>query len=136
MIRVAQVMSRKIVTVSLSDAPEDAARLMRRHACESLPVRHRGRLVGIVGLADVESTPHGHAPRRLEAVMAREVLTVRPQTPLAEAARLMRDWRAPALPVIAHERLVGIITESMLIAYLANLVDAASRPRRPRRTLA
>jgi CBS domain-containing protein len=68
--------------------------------------------------------------------MTREVLTVLPQTPLAEAARLMRDWRTPALPVVAHERLVGIVTESMLIAYLANLADDAARPRRLRRSIA
>jgi CBS domain-containing protein len=136
MIRVAHVMSRRIVTVSPSDSVEDAARLMRRHACEYLPVRHRGRVVGILGRGDVvETSPDVVSRRRIEAVMAREVVTVRPQTPLAEAARLMRDWRTPALPVVAHERLVGILTDSMLNAYLADLVDDAARPRRPRRAI-
>lgn len=140
MIRVAHVMSRRIVTVSPSDSVEDAARLMRRHACEYLPVRHQGRVVGILGRGDIVETAPGTVADdvvsrpRIEAVMTREVLTVRPQTPLAEAARVMRDWRTPALPVVADERLVGIVTESMLIAYLADLVDDAARPRRPRHT--
>ncbi len=133
MIRVAHVMSRRIVTASPSDSVEAAARLMRRHACEYLPVRHRGRVVGILARGDVvETSPDVVSRRRIEAVMAREVLTVRPQTPLAEATRVMRDWRTPVLPVVAHERLVGIVTESMLIAYLADLVDDAARPRRSR----
>jgi CBS-domain-containing membrane protein len=132
-IRVAQVMSRRIATVSPTDDCQRAVRLMTQHACEYLPVVQQGRVIGLVGRADVESPdrPRG----RVETVMSREVLTVRPHTPLAEAARLVRDWRTPALPVVAGKHVAGIVTESMLIAYLADLLDGTAHARRLRRVV-
>lgn len=46
-------------------------------------------------------------------VMSTGAATVRPDTPLAEAAHLMVEHKISGLPVVdSHERLVGIISES------------------------
>jgi acetoin utilization protein AcuB len=50
--------------------------------------------------------------RPVEEIMKHPVLTVALLTPIEEAARIMRDKKIGALPVVDGERLVGIITES------------------------
>jgi len=53
-------------------------------------------------------------------VMAREVLTIAPDVPVGDGARLMRRERIGALPVVDDRRLVGILTRSdVLDAFLA-----------------
>ena len=63
--------------------------------------------------------------------MTRKVLTVDPDTPLDDAARLLRRERIGALPVVSAGRVVGIVTRSDLLEALAELLaeDAADRPR-------
>jgi CBS domain-containing membrane protein len=48
-------------------------------------------------------------------VMTTDVQTIAPDAPVKEAARLMRLKRVGCLPVIAEERLAGIITEYDLL---------------------
>lgn len=53
---------------------------------------------------------------KIEDVMTRGVITVRPDAPIHEAARLMTEHRVSGLPVIDEAgRLVGIISEGDLI---------------------
>jgi CBS domain-containing protein len=42
--------------------------------------------------------------------MTREVITIPPDTSLAQAHKLMREKRIRRLPVVDHDRVVGIIT--------------------------
>jgi acetoin utilization protein AcuB len=44
--------------------------------------------------------------------MAKTVLTVSPETPIDEAAKLMREHRLGGLPVVSEGKLAGIITET------------------------
>ncbi len=48
-------------------------------------------------------------------VMTRSVITVGPDRPAREAARLMLDHKIGALPVLDDGRLVGIITETDIV---------------------
>jgi CBS domain-containing protein len=43
-------------------------------------------------------------------VMIRDVVTVPPDLPLAKAAQLMVERRIHRLPVVEHEKLVGIVS--------------------------
>ncbi len=42
--------------------------------------------------------------------MTREVITISPDTSLAEAHKLMQEKRIRRLPVVEHDRIVGIVT--------------------------
>ncbi len=54
---------------------------------------------------------------RANEVMTAEVVTVSPETAVAEAVKLMLDRRVSGLPVVdAGGRLVGVITEGDLLA--------------------
>jgi acetoin utilization protein AcuB len=68
--------------------------------------------------------------------MTHDVLTVEPDTPLDDAARLLRRERIGALPVVSGGRIVGIVTRSDLLEALVQLLaeEAADRPRPGSRT--
>ncbi|HEY3516934.1 MAG TPA: CBS domain-containing protein [Gammaproteobacteria bacterium] len=48
---------------------------------------------------------------RIQDVMTAEVSFVRPDTPILEIARKMRDGDIGATPVVENERLVGMVTD-------------------------
>jgi CBS domain-containing protein len=53
---------------------------------------------------------------RIEEIMTRDVITVRPTTPIHTAARLMVEHRVSGLPVVDDDgKLVGIISDGDLI---------------------
>lgn len=49
--------------------------------------------------------------RTVDEVMTRDPRTVGPETPISEAARLMRDDDVGILPVVEGDRLVGTLTD-------------------------
>ncbi len=93
--------------------------------CKSARIRRlpvvnaEGRVVGIVTRNDIElflsKAPSPGILKRqhsVEQVMISPVITVAPDYPLEEAARLMVTHRIGSLPVVENDRLVGIITET------------------------
>ena len=54
--------------------------------------------------------------KTVESIMTQDVVRVRPETPLTEAARILRDHQFNGLPVVNEKNvLVGIVTEFDLI---------------------
>lgn len=59
---------------------------------------------------------------RAADVMHPLVWTVTPDTPVAEACRIMRDHRVRHLPVVdAHERIVGMLSDRDLLRVVVDL---------------
>ena len=52
---------------------------------------------------------------RIQDVMTAEVSFVRPDTPILEIARKMRDGDIGATPVVENERLVGMVTDRDIV---------------------
>ena len=119
-------MSKDVVTAPPELPIMEARDLMKRKNIRRLPVvDKRGRLVGIVTQGDIqEASPSDVtslsiwelnyllARITLEEIMTREVVTITPDTPVEEAALLMREKKVGGLPVVEDDKLVGIITES------------------------
>lgn len=63
----------------------------------------------------------------VKQVMHTDVVTVTPDTPLAEAARMMLERRIGCLPVVRDRRLVGILSEG---DFLSMITEAEVRPDR------
>ena len=101
-------------------APEesigDAEAVMRRGRFRHLPVVAGGELVGVVSERDLHGAEGGDdAVRRgrpVRTVMTADVLTIGPNDPLEQAARLMLENKIGCLPVVEDGALVGVITES------------------------
>ena len=106
-------------------------------------VRHLARpsedgqeLVGILSQRDpfhgalTQALGYGRRGRRklldtllVKDVMATEVVVTTPETPLAEAARVLTERKIGCLPVVEDGRLVGILTESDFVAWVARKTD-------------
>ena len=122
-----------------------AVHLLRARKIRHLPVVDAGgRLVGIVtdrDLRQVVFDPRivealGNAALTLAALTVREVMTwgvisVRPDADLRTAARLMRERKIGALPVVENGRVVGILTETDVLDAIDTLLGARVTTVRP-----
>jgi acetoin utilization protein AcuB len=125
-IRVRDCMTRSAVTIHSDALVRGAVDMMRKRKIRHLPVVDRGdRLVGIVtdrDLRQVVFDPRvqdrlGDLAETLGTLTVAEIMTwgvvtVRPETDVRQAARLMREQRIGALPVVEGGRVVGILTET------------------------
>ena len=129
-------MTHKVVTVTPETSFKEAVRLLRSRRVSGLPVVDlKGQLVGIVTEADLLNKVEKREPdayvldskrHRLDrsraaaldvaSAMSREVTSVRPDFPLARAAREMHTRGFKRLPVVDESgRLVGIVSRGDLL---------------------
>jgi CBS domain-containing membrane protein len=132
------VMSAPVVSITPDTTLRAAADLLQRHSIKALPVvDKRQHVAGIVTRADLANKPKSADLRLMEALSARlfkrdatrgrlvstvmttHVRTVSTSTPIVELVPLFADDGHHHIPVVdSHDRLVGIITQSDLIAGL------------------
>jgi acetoin utilization protein AcuB len=129
---VRDVMATDLVTVRPRETARYAYRLMRDHRFRHLPVVEDGRLVGILSDRDLRPVllSPGLARVRVRELMSEELTTVGPDTPVEEAASLLVIKKIGCLPVMAHDRLVGIVTETELLAVLVELLGLLTQSTR------
>jgi CBS domain-containing membrane protein len=133
---VAEVMTRKIVTVTEQDALQNIEEGMHRLRFRHLPVvDRRGKLVGLLSHRDLlHAAPSWLSEQEAEQnaviqklpvgrIMQHEVLTVESTDPLVEVGKLMWASKIGCLPVVdAEGTLVGIITEADFIRLAVQLL--------------
>ena len=129
MIKVADFMTRELVTVKENDDLALAQAILRLGGIRHLPVVRDGKLVGLVTQRDLlRSGAFGSNPTARailsEEVMTRNVTTVAPEASLAQAAHLMLRHKYGCLPVCQSDgTLLGIITESDFVRFAADVVQ-------------
>ena len=126
-IRVKDWMARSPATIHSDALVRGAVDMMRKRRIRHLPVVDReGHLVGIVTDRDLRHVVFDPVLQdRLGAdlgealgaftvrdVMTWGVVTVHPESDVRHAARLMREQKIGALPVVDGDRVVGILTEA------------------------
>lgn len=135
---VADVMTRKIVTVSEQDELDTAEYGMHRMRFRHLPVVDgNGRLVGILSHGDLlhaasSSLSDKEAERNdlilkqpVRRIMQREVLTVQPGDSLIQAGKVLWESKIGCLPVVnAEGALVGMLTKSDFIRVALQLMGS------------
>ncbi|NPV69393.1 MAG: CBS domain-containing protein [Firmicutes bacterium] len=118
-------MIRNPVCVTPSTSVSDALDVMKKNGVRRLPVVERGALVGIVTQTDllrvspspastlaVWEIPALLAKMKVKEAMTSPVISISPDVPLEDAARLMRDKKVGGLPVLSKGKVVGILTET------------------------
>jgi len=91
------------------------------------------QLLGIVSASDIlhafppDVNPFAVEPRlslekvvTIQQIMSANPLTVEPDTPIEEAARLMRAQKIGSLPVVRDGSLVGVITQSDIFRVISS----------------
>ena len=135
--KVEDVMTAPVITVSPETPLKRAAALMLEHRISGVPVVADGRLVGVLSETDIlfkqRTSPqrqglvdwvlhYGDDPpaAKLAARTARDAMTtpavtVQPRRRVADAAALLLDIGIDRLPVVDGDELVGIVTRSDLV---------------------
>lgn len=103
-------MTRSPATVTPGDKLAVAATRMTEGGFRSLPVVDGEKLVGIITDRDLRTHVGYHDHTEVKLAMTEPVVTITPETPVHEAARLLRERKIGALPVVEDGRLVGIIS--------------------------
>jgi CBS domain-containing protein len=142
--KVYEVMTREVITVRPETTIREAAELMATYGVSGLPVVDgRGAVVGILSEGDLilRQVPRERAPwwraffadgERLARqyqkaagmtageVMTRPALCVSPEVSIDTAASILYSRRIRRLPVLAHGRLVGVVSRGDLVKALAD----------------
>ena len=130
------------LTIEPTTSVSKAALLMLHHHVRHLPIvdgeRDGARLVGIVSRGDVarafpaDLNPTSAAvsetsvPSPVSTIMTRNVGTIPSGTPIETAARVMRDRKIGAMPVMRGARLAGIVTESDVFRAFIEMNDVGA----------
>ncbi|MDZ4773323.1 MAG: CBS domain-containing protein [Planctomycetota bacterium] len=114
--KIADLMTRDVITCGPEDSADQAARLMWEHDCGVIPVVDaQRRPIGMITDRDVCMAGYTMGRRlvdiRVGDVMTRNVQTCSPEEPVAAAEFAMRQRHVRRLPVIDSElRLVGLLS--------------------------
>ena len=132
--RVRDIMPRKMVTVSESDALSTVEDIMTLGRVRHMPVVKAGRLTGVVSERDLlraslsNLTGFGSDERRaflhaveIARVMSVPAITIDPEASVEDAAHIMAERKIGCLPVVEDEELLGLITETDVLRYFAGL---------------
>jgi CBS domain-containing membrane protein len=134
MLRVKDVMSREVRTVQRNDQLGVADKLMKDERIRHLPViDEAGDVCAVVSQRDLFRgallRALGYGSRAEETLLRQVVVkeamsaglfTTTPDTPVAEAARVMIERRIGCLPVLDGGKLVGIVTETDFVRLIAD----------------
>jgi CBS domain-containing protein len=122
MLSVQQLLDQKpkaIFTVTPGDPVITAIRKMAEHHIGALPVVNGDRLVGIVSERDyarkVVLMGRSSETTRVDEIMTAKVITVTAKQDANDCMRLMTDKRIRHLPVVAGDRMVGILSIGDLV---------------------
>lgn len=108
-VRVGDVMSRRVITVEASATPTEAAEVLTKHKIDGAPVVQSDRVLGVVSKSDLIDPRHRDASS-VDAVMTRLVYAVRESDPAYLAVQLMVDEAIHRAVVVDDlGRLCGIV---------------------------
>jgi len=129
---VRDVMSTELVTVGLAEPARRAWETMRDRRIRHLPVVEKGQLVGILSDRDLRAVllSPGLAGATVGELMTDHPTTIRPEAPVEDAASLLVVKKIGCLPVVEGDRLIGIVTETDLLAVLVELLGLLSHSTR------
>jgi acetoin utilization protein AcuB len=117
-------MTRDPETLGPKRTVAEARALMDAGGYRRMPIVDNGRLVGIISDRDVRrhrdalSTP-------IENAMTRDPVTVTVASSVEQAARLMLKHKIGGLPVMEHDKLVGILTTTDVLKAFLDVIQAS-----------
>jgi CBS domain-containing protein len=121
--RVRDLMTVDVPLTTLNTPVSDAARLMRAADRDSLIVFDLGRAIGIVTESDIirKITAEGLDAMHVHVakIVSSPLITIHPDRPAREAAKLMVEKKIRHLPVVKESRLLGIITMQDFARYMS-----------------
>lgn len=128
---VSKIMTKNLVKLNVNDSLSKAEALFKKNKIKHLPVVSGDKIVGMLSYSDllrisfadatddtgkfVESTVYDMFS--LEQVMTNKVVCVESNDTIKEVAEILAREHFHALPVIEHDKLIGIITSTDIINF-------------------
>ncbi|ACL15542.1 CBS domain-containing protein [Methanosphaerula palustris] len=110
------VMSTAVMTVSPQTPVLEMLDQMYATKHLGFPVVDRGIVVGMITLSDLHrASPIDRDALQVRDLMTREVVSLPPQAPVAEALRVMSERNIGRIPVLENTELVGLVTRTDII---------------------
>ncbi|MCQ2071192.1 MAG: CBS domain-containing protein [archaeon] len=111
---VADIMTPSPIVAVVPGRRNDVINTMVRKKLTGLPVVREsdGKLVGVVSRRDIF---RNFEEEQLSLIMKKNCISISPDTPVEEAARIFAEKRIHRLPVVDGEKLVGIITPTDIL---------------------
>lgn len=135
-VRVRDIMSHPVICVDSLTTVTDAHTLMKERKIRRLPVIDDGKLVGMLTQGDVRGAMPSEVTTlnrteqeylikqlKVERVMAREIVVASEEMSLADAARLLVQYKIGGLPVLTADKVVGMVTESDIFGVVVAMFD-------------
>jgi CBS domain-containing membrane protein len=131
---VREIMMGSPVTLKPDDTLDLANDVIALGRIRHIPVIEDGRLVGLLSERDLigaaASQIFGLKQKSKSAllksvlikdVMKKRVITVKPETPIKEAAHLLAEKKIGCVPVLSDGSLVGLVTTTDILRYVEGL---------------
>ncbi|MBS7785793.1 CBS domain-containing protein [Flavobacterium sp. CYK-55] len=129
---VSTIMSKNLIKLNLTDDLTKAEELFKKYHIRHIPVVNGNKILGMLSYTDMLRISYADAIDddetnvevtvynmfSLEQVMARDLVTVSPDTSIKEVAEILAKREFHALPVVEGDLLVGIVSTTDLIKYL------------------
>jgi CBS domain-containing protein len=132
--RVRDIMETKLVTISANERLSMVEDIMTLGRVRHMPVVLGGQLVGVVSERDLLRaslsvlSEHRDAERRaflhvveISRVMSAPPIVIGPDASIEQAALLMADKKIGCLPVVAGDQLIGMVTETDVLRWVAGV---------------
>jgi len=126
-VKVKDVMTKDVVSISPDISIYEAARKMRDENIGSLLVLDRKKLVGIITdrLIALSVVAEGNDPKRamVKDFMLESEVSLVPDMDLRKAAMVLQELQIRYLPVISNDEVIGILSVSDIANFVEHFID-------------
>ena len=141
--KVGEIMSTNVVTVTEDTLVDDAKKIMDAHRIRRLPVMKKDKLVGLVTkhmLLEAAPSPATSlniwelhyllSKMTVKEIMVKNPFTISPDMPVEEALQLGQEKGYGGFPVVEDGRLVGVVTESDIVRMMTRVLGVKEKGKR------
>jgi acetoin utilization protein AcuB len=138
--KVGDIMSTNLVTVTEDTLVNDAKNIMDAHRIRRLPVMKKDKLVGLVTrhmLLEASPSPANSlniwelhyllSKMTVKEIMVKNPFTISPGMPVEEALQLGQEKGYGAFPVVDNGRFVGMVTESDIVRMMTRVLGVKEK---------
>lgn len=128
MVTAKDIMTKGVVTVSPSTTVDELSSLLAKNRISGVPVvDKKKRVVGIATEADILAKP---GTKTVEEIMTKKVITVTPDTPVEEIAKILARKKIKRVPVVTEGKLVGIVSQADIVLQFAGMLKDLSHEKK------
>jgi CBS domain-containing protein len=112
------IMIKSVKSIEIPGSRDEVLDLMQKERISAVPVVKEGTLLGIVTRIDLLKHP---TEEQIALLMTRDPVTITPDAPISEAARILIMTGLRRLPVVVKNKLVGIVTVADIVGAIGQM---------------